>query len=64
MTKSTFPSLNVIDEILNASSIWRLRFPDAVEARFEADNGQERCRHLIACGLVALTLYDAFLVSD
>ncbi len=40
------------------------RFPPSVEARFEADTGWQRCRFLIACGLVALLLFNLFLIRD
>jgi diguanylate cyclase (GGDEF)-like protein len=42
----------------------RLRFPAALERRFAADTGPARCRQLIVSGLVALALYNLFLISD
>ena len=42
----------------------RLTFMPDVEARYEAEIGPARRRHLITCGLVALALYNLFLLSD
>jgi diguanylate cyclase (GGDEF)-like protein len=41
-----------------------LRFLPEIEERYETETGPERCRQLIVCGLVALTLYNVFLISD
>ena len=43
---------------------WKLRLPPGLEAAFEAETGPARCRRLIVYGLVALLLYDAYLLSD
>ena len=42
----------------------RLRFTEMLEAHYELETGPARCRHLIICGIVALFLYDCFLISD
>ncbi len=43
---------------------WKLKFSRGLEAAFEAETGPARCRRLIVYGLVALLLYDAYLLSD
>ena len=43
---------------------WHLAFAPAVEARFQADTAQARVRHLLIAGLVALAVYDSFLLND
>ncbi|APX94120.1 hypothetical protein BWR19_14900 [Halomonas sp. 1513] len=43
---------------------YRLRFSPAVEARFETDTSPRRCRHLVLAGIVALVIYDLFLLND
>lgn len=42
----------------------RLRFSDAVEARFEATTQNQRSRHLVVTALIAVTIYNAFLIND
>jgi diguanylate cyclase (GGDEF)-like protein len=41
-----------------------LRFSPGIEARFEADTGVARNRHLMTAGLIALAVYDLFLFND
>ncbi|MDB5506891.1 MAG: Diguanylate-cyclase [Devosia sp.] len=41
-----------------------LRFPRALEARFECDTGAARTRHLISRSLIGLLLFNVFLLSD
>ena len=41
-----------------------LRFLPAIESRYEDETSTARCRHLVICGLVALALYNVFLISD
>ncbi|MEP7299065.1 MAG: GGDEF domain-containing protein, partial [Burkholderiales bacterium] len=43
---------------------WHLGFEPMLEARMEADQGAERSRHLVQAGLVALLIYDLFLIND
>ena len=43
---------------------WHLGFPPALEARMEADQDEQRRRQLKIAGLVALLVYDLFLVND
>jgi diguanylate cyclase (GGDEF)-like protein len=43
---------------------WHLGFPPAIEARYEADTGARRSRDLQLTGLVALAIYDLFLIND
>lgn len=41
-----------------------LRFSPAVEARFEADTSAQRSRHLYLTGMMALVIYDLYLIND
>lgn len=43
---------------------WHLGFAPEVEARFEADTGAMRRHHLLLAGLVALAVYNLFLIND
>ena len=43
---------------------WQLAFPAEVEARYEADTRAQRRRDLLLAGVVALVIYDLFLVND
>ena len=43
---------------------WKLKLPPGLEAAFEAETGPGRCRRLIVYGLVAIVLYDVYLLSD
>jgi diguanylate cyclase (GGDEF)-like protein len=43
---------------------WRLKLPPALLARFEAETGPARCRHLTVYALLALVLYDLYLITD
>jgi diguanylate cyclase (GGDEF)-like protein len=43
---------------------WHLGFAPDVEARFEADTGDTRRRQLVVAGLLALVVYNLFLVND
>jgi diguanylate cyclase (GGDEF)-like protein len=43
---------------------WHLGFPDLLEARMEADQGAQRARQLVLAGLVALLVFDLFLIND
>ncbi len=47
-----------------AARSWRLAFPKALEARFEADTEAERCRRVIRQNYLGLAIYNAFLVGD
>lgn len=53
----------IIDAVLRRPW-WKLAFPPALESAFEAETGEARCRHLAVYGLVALLLYDVYLLSD
>jgi diguanylate cyclase (GGDEF)-like protein len=55
--------LQCIDTALVQGFAW-LRFPAELEQRFESDSLQQRKRSLLLKGLVALVLYDSFLMSD
>lgn len=43
---------------------WHLRFAPAVEARFESDQKLSRSKAFIQAGLVALVVYNLFLIND
>ncbi len=43
---------------------WHLGFAPEVEARYEAETGGARRRHLILAGLVGLAVYNLFLFND
>ncbi|MBK6853897.1 MAG: GGDEF domain-containing protein [Burkholderiales bacterium] len=49
---------------LRSPRAWHLGFAPDVEARYEADTGAQRSRDLQLAGLVALCVYDLFLVND
>lgn len=53
----------VIDRTI-ASGFRLLRFPGALEARFEADTGKARVHELIMRGMLGLVLFNVFLISD
>jgi diguanylate cyclase (GGDEF)-like protein len=52
-----------IDRVI-ASGFRFMRFPAALEDRFERDTGAQRCRQLATRGLLGLLLFDLFLLSD
>lgn len=43
---------------------WHLGFPREIEAQFEADTGLQRSRELVIAGLVALVVFNLFLIND
>ena len=43
---------------------YRLRFPDDLEKRFEADTGDQRSQMLFISGVICLLIYDSFLIAD
>ncbi|MDX5379033.1 MAG: diguanylate cyclase [Halomonas sp.] len=43
---------------------YRLRFSHAVETRFEADTSVQRGRHLVIAGIMALVIYDLYIIND
>lgn len=43
---------------------WHLGFAPALEARLEADTAASRSRSLVLTGLLALLVYDLFLIND
>lgn len=47
-----------------AARSWRLVFPPALEARFEADTEADRCRRVIRQNYLGLAIYNAFLAGD
>ena len=47
-----------------AARSWRLAFPAELEARFEADTVDARCRMLIVNNFIGVAIYDAFLLGD
>jgi diguanylate cyclase (GGDEF)-like protein len=53
-------------EILRFSGIWFKwpKFPEDIEDNFETDTSERRCKRLWFEGLVALLLFDLFLLAD
>ena len=47
-----------------AARSWRLAFPPALEARFEAETQDERCSRVIRQNYLGLAIYNAFLAGD
>ena len=47
-----------------ATRSWRLAFPAELEARFEADTENERCRRVIRQNYLGIAIYNAFLAGD
>jgi diguanylate cyclase (GGDEF)-like protein len=60
---ATEPSIDAVEAELRTQR-WHLRFAEAVEARFEADQHGARARAFIQAGLPALLIYNLFLVND
>ncbi len=58
------PSLTAPLVDLGSPRTWHLGFAPDIEARYEADTGRQRSRDLLLAGLVALCVYDLFLVND
>jgi diguanylate cyclase (GGDEF)-like protein len=56
-------SLSLLEQEL-LTKRWHLGFDPAVEARFAADTGQARRRQLLLAGLVAVVVFDLFLLND
>lgn len=57
------PLLTEVHQAL-AKPAWHLGFSAALEARMEADQGAQRRRQMVLAALVALLVYDLFLVND
>jgi diguanylate cyclase (GGDEF)-like protein len=57
------PLLDAVARELRAPR-WHLGFAAEVEVRYEADQGAARRRGLVLAGLVALFVYDLFLLND
>ncbi len=57
------PLLAAAGEALRAPR-WHLTFPPVLEARMEADQGDQRRRQFVTSGIVALLVYDLFLFND
>lgn len=51
-------------DALSSFSKWHLGFPPAIETRYEADTGAQRSRELQIAGLLAIAVYDSFLIND
>lgn len=63
ITSVAEPSLEAVAGELRGRR-WHLAFSPEVESRFEADHGTTRVRDLLGAGLVALVVYDLFLLND
>lgn len=59
------PPISASDPVeLSSIHRWSLHFPPAIEARYEADRGAQRSREFQISGLLAILVYDAFLLND
>ncbi len=47
-----------------ASGSFRLAFPPPLECAFERETVDERTRMFVICGIIAVILYDIFLITD
>lgn len=56
-------TLQRVDDVLQRGGAW-LRFPTALEQRFQADTRAARIRHHTVFGLLGTLLFDAFLLGD
>ena len=52
-----------VEEHIERGSL-RLRFAPALEAFFEAETGQERCRYLVRIGLITLVIFQFILYPE
>lgn len=55
--------MNQVQNLLNLGFRW-MKFPAALEHEFLSQDPQQRLRHFIISGLIALVVYDGFLVAD
>src|ERR1700749_4604077 len=55
--------LEAVNDAIRAKN-WLLRFPPKLEARFERDTGQQRCRELIVRAYIGIVIYDLFAFAD
>ena len=62
-TPQTDQLLAVVERELG-SRRWHLRFAPMLEARFDVDLRWARSRQLVVAGLIALAIYDLFLIND
>ncbi len=58
-----FSMATLVDDTLTSGFRWP-RFPERLEHLFERETGAARVRHMIVAGLVAISIYDLFLLSD
>lgn len=52
-----------VNEAIRAKN-WLLRFPPKLEARFEQDTGEQRCRELIVRAYIGIVIYNLFAFAD
>ena len=57
------PTLDEIGRALGRKP-WRLAFDPVLEARFEADTADERCRKVMRHNHIGLAIYNAFMLGD
>ncbi|HTJ02593.1 MAG TPA: diguanylate cyclase [Methylovirgula sp.] len=55
--------LKTVNDAIKAKN-WLLRFPPKLEAMFERDTGERRCRELIVRAYIGIIIYDLFAFAD
>jgi diguanylate cyclase (GGDEF)-like protein len=55
--------LKTVNDAIKAKN-WLLRFPPKLEAMFEHDTGERRCRELIVRAYIGIIIYDLFAFAD
>jgi diguanylate cyclase (GGDEF)-like protein len=55
--------LKAVDDAISDNN-WLLRFPPKLEAAFERDTGEQRCRELIVRAYIGIAIYDLFAFAD
>jgi diguanylate cyclase (GGDEF)-like protein len=55
--------LKAVNDAISAKN-WLLWFPPKLEAMFERDTGQQRCRELIVRAYIGIVIYDLFAFAD
>ncbi|MGH6648853.1 GGDEF domain-containing protein [Aquabacterium sp.] len=55
--------MSLVQDLLSLGFRW-MKFPDALEQEFLSKDPEQRLRHFLVSGLIALLVYDGFLVAD
>ena len=67
MSSSALTNIEVVNRQIRRLSGLRFQwpsFPAALEDRFEQDTAERRCKRLWLEGLIAIVLFDLFLIAD